>query len=65
MRRQITVCGAFMHPPHVPGDLLRLAAAGTLDLTALEPRVYRLAQIDEAVAAAATLKGLQYCVVVP
>ena len=60
-----TVRGSFMYPAGAPGDLLRMVAAGTLDLSPFRPHVYPLDQINEAIAAAATMKGLDLCVLTP
>ena len=54
-----------MYPRSAPGDLLRMIQAGTLKLEAIKTHVFSLDQIDEAISKAATLKGLEYSVVVP
>jgi alcohol dehydrogenase len=65
MLSEWTIRGAFMYPRYAPGDLLRMIQAGTLNVKAIKTHVFPLAQIDEAIAKAATLKGLEYSVVVP
>lgn len=65
MLSEWTIRGAFMYPRHAPGDLLRMIQAGTLNVKAIKTYVFPLDQIDEAISKAATLKGLQYSVVVP
>lgn len=65
MLSEITVRGAFMYPRHVPGELYRMVVAGILNLSAVQTHVFALDQINEAIAEAARLKGLDYCVVIP
>ncbi len=65
MLRELTIRGAFMYPKQVPGELLRMVAAGTLNLNAIQTHVFKLDDIAEAIALAATLKGLDYCVLAP
>lgn len=65
MLSELTIRGAFMYPRHAPGDLLRMIAAGTLDLKAIKTHVFPLESISEAISKAATLRGLEYSVVVP
>lgn len=64
MLEELNICGAFMYPRHAPGDLLRLIAGGLLNVKAFQVWKYALEQIDEAIACAATLKGLEHCVLV-
>lgn len=63
MLRELTIRGAFMYPRHVPGDLLRMISAGTLDLKPIQLHTFGLDNINEAIADAAKLKGLKYCVI--
>lgn len=65
MIQELTVRGAFMYPRHVPNDLLRMIAAGTLNLNAIKTHVFPLDSVNEAVSKAATLRGLEYSIVVP
>lgn len=65
MIEELTVKGAFMYPRHVPNDLLRMIAAGTLDLKPIKTHVFPLDSVNEAISKAATLRGLEYSVVVP
>lgn len=65
MLSEITIRGAFMYPRQVPGELISMVSAGTLDLSPIQVFPYRLDQIQEAIEKAATLKGLDYCALVP
>lgn len=65
MHAELTIRGSFMYPRHAPGELLRMIAAGTLDLKAVQTHVFGLDDINEAIAQAPTFKGLEYCVIVP
>ena len=49
MPRDLGVRGSFWFPRDVPARILRLVAAGALDLTAVQAEVYPLARINEAV----------------
>ena len=60
-----TVRGSFMYPRSAPAELLRMIAAGTLDLQAFRPRVFPLGEINAAIEAAPSLRGLDFCVVAP
>ncbi len=65
MLSELTITGAFMYPRHAPSDLLRMIAAGTLDLNSIQIHSFPLDSINEAVDKAAKLRGLNLCVVVP
>jgi alcohol dehydrogenase len=65
MLKELTIRGAFMYPRQVPGELLRMVAAQTLNLKAIQTYVFKLDDIAEAIALAATIKGLDYCVLAP
>lgn len=65
MLSELTIKGVFMYPRHAPSDLLRMIAAGTLDLKAIKTHVFPLERIGEAIDKAATLRGLEYSIVVP
>lgn len=54
-----------MYPRHVPRDLLRMIAAGTLDLKAIKTHIFPLDSINEAISKATTLRRLEYSVIVP
>ncbi|HEY2522563.1 MAG TPA: zinc-binding alcohol dehydrogenase family protein [Streptosporangiaceae bacterium] len=58
------VIGHFMYPPQAPAEMLALAAAGLLDLAALEVAAYPLADLDAAMDAAAR-PGAPLVVAVP
>jgi alcohol dehydrogenase len=55
-----TVMGCFMYPKDAPARLLKLVAAGALDLDACRLREFPLAALDEAMAAAAGMRGLDF-----
>jgi len=52
------VLGVFMHPPDVPARLLTMVASGQLDLGVLNVRTYPLESLEEALDAAAAMRGL-------
>jgi alcohol dehydrogenase len=58
------VIGHFMYPPEAPAEVLALAAAGLLDLAAVEVASYPLADLDAAMDAAAQ-PGAPLVVAVP
>ena len=60
-----TLRGSFMYPRSAPAELLRMIAAGTLDLSAFTPHEYPLDRINDAVADAPSVKGLDFVVVTP
>jgi alcohol dehydrogenase len=62
MLKEITICGAFMYPRSAPGELLQMVKGGTLRLDAIQTYKFPLTEINEAVDRAATLKGIDYCV---
>lgn len=65
MLSELTIRGAFMYPRHAPGELLRMIAAGTLDLKTIQIHIFPLDRINDAANHAAKLRGLNFCVVVP
>lgn len=65
MLRQLTLRGAFMYPRSAPGRLMRMISSGILSLEAAVPHPYPLQRVEEAINAAAGLRGLDYCVVNP
>lgn len=65
MLSELTIRGAFMYPRHAPGELLRMIAAGTLDLKSIQIHTFPLDSINDAANHAAKLRGLNFCVVVP
>lgn len=65
MLEELNIRGSFMYPRHVPGELYRMIAAGILDLTPIQTHTFSLDNVNEAVAQAAKLKGLDQCVVMP
>lgn len=62
MLKEITIQGAFMFPQQAPYELIRMVAAGTLNLDAIQTHVFNLDDVNSAVAKASELKGLDYCV---
>ncbi len=54
-----------MYPRQVPGELLKMVSAGTLDLKALQVHTFQLEDVEEAITKAATLKGVEHCVLAP
>lgn len=62
---QLTIRGSFMHPPTAASDLIRMVRGGLIDLEQIKTTVYPLTQINEAIAGAATQKGLSCCTVQP
>ncbi len=58
-------CIHVSSPRQAPGDLLRMIAAGTLNIQAIRAHTFPLSQIEEAISKAATLKGLEYSIIVP
>ncbi|MDF5730533.1 MAG: zinc-binding dehydrogenase [Rhizonema sp. PD38] len=65
MIQELTIRGAFMYPRQVPKDLLRMISTGTLNLNAIKTHVFPLDKVNDAVSKAATLRGLEYSIVVP
>lgn len=57
------ILGQFMYPREFYSRLLDLVRSGMLDLTKIQPVVYPLGQLREAMDKAAEVKSLQ-CVVV-
>ena len=49
----------------MPGELLKMVSAGTLDLKALQVHTFQLEDVEEAITKAATLKGVEHCVLAP
>lgn len=52
------VLGCFMHPADVPARLLTMVASGQLDLGLLNVRTFPLDRLEEALDAAAAMRGL-------
>ena len=65
MARSIEILGAFMYPRDTFRRLAAMVDAGTLDLGCTDVHAFPLEKIDEALDAAASLKGLSYVVVIP
>ena len=53
------IAGQFMYPKDAPWRLVRLASSGLLDLTAIRPRTYALADLPKAMDEAITMRGLE------
>ncbi|MDJ0784658.1 MAG: zinc-binding dehydrogenase [Desulfosarcinaceae bacterium] len=60
MVRGLTIRGNFMYPPHAPGDLARMIAAGRIDLSDLQIQTYPLGEAAAAIEAAAGMGGLSF-----
>jgi alcohol dehydrogenase len=52
------IVGQFMYPKDAPGRLVRLAASGQLNLHAIKPRAYALADLPQAMEGARAMRGL-------
>jgi alcohol dehydrogenase len=65
LAKELTIRGSFMYPNSAPGDLLRMIKAGTLNIGAIRPHIFRLDEIDRAMNEATGLKGTDYCIVTP
>jgi alcohol dehydrogenase len=59
------IIGNFMYPNDAYRRLLDLVRAGLLDLGAVQPRVFPMHQLHEAMGAAANAKGLECVVIAP
>jgi alcohol dehydrogenase len=55
-----SVAGCFMYPKDAPARLLRLVAAGALDLGKCRLRCFPLDALDKAIVAAASMRGLDF-----
>jgi alcohol dehydrogenase len=56
------VMGCFMYPPDAPARLAALVAAGQLDLGVLNIRAFPLDRLEDALTAAAAMRGLDLTV---
>ncbi len=66
MAMDITVRGAFMYPRSAPSELMTMARSGQLRLDQIRTKPFKLANIGEAVSAAAKAStGLDYVVINP
>jgi alcohol dehydrogenase len=59
------IVGQFMYGRSAPADLAALAANGLLDLSKIKTKRFPLAQLPDAIAAAAKMQGLDLTAVVP
>ena len=59
------IIGQFMYPAGAYRRLLDLLRSGLLDIRRIQPRVFPLAALPEAMEAAATAGNLEYIVVQP
>jgi alcohol dehydrogenase len=59
------IVGQFMYARHAPGQLAGLAASGLLDLGKIQVRTFNLAELNQAIEAAASMQGLDLTAVVP
>jgi alcohol dehydrogenase len=65
MLNSIEIIGNFMHRPDAFRNVLAIARAGHLDLSAIRPRVFPLADLQPAMEAAAQTDGLEQIVMQP
>lgn len=65
MLNNLEILGQFMYPAGAYRRLLALLRSGLLDISAIHPRVYALAELPEAMDAAAVAGNLEYVVVRP
>jgi alcohol dehydrogenase len=65
LRKELTIRGSYMYPRSAPGELLQLIGSGVLSLEAFQVHSFPLSAINEAIAQAASFRGLDCCVVVP
>lgn len=65
MLEELTIKGSFMYPRHIPDELLKMIAGGTLNLDAINIKTFSLDEIETAIDKASSSKGLEYCVLVP
>jgi len=65
MLNSLEVIGQFMYPAQSYRRLFELVRSGLLDITALRPQVFALADLPQAMEAAATAGNLDYIVVQP
>lgn len=65
MLEELTIKGSFMYPRHIPNELLKMIAGGTLNLDAINIKTFSLDEIETAIDKASSSKGLEYCVLVP
>jgi alcohol dehydrogenase len=59
------IVGQFMYQRHAPAQLAGLVASGLLDLGKIKVRTFRLAELKQAIDAAASMQGLDLTAVVP
>ena len=65
MANNLEILGQFMYPVEAYRQLLGLVRSGLLDLTKLRPKVYPLAELPDAMDAAAKAGNLQSVVIQP
>jgi len=65
LRKELTIRGSYMYPRSAPSELLQLIGSGVLSLEAFQVHSFPLSAINEAIAQAASFRGLDCCVVVP
>jgi alcohol dehydrogenase len=65
MLNSLEIIGNFMHTPDAYRRVLSMVRAGRLDLRALTPRIYALADLDAAMVEAETAGSLEYVVMTP
>ena len=65
MLHELTIRGSFMYSRDVPGEIYRMISSGIVDLSPIQIHTFPLETINEAIARAAQLKGLEQCIVMP
>jgi alcohol dehydrogenase len=59
------IVGKFMYERQAPGQLAALATSGLLDLAKIRVKTFKLAELKQAIEAAASMQGLDLTAVVP
>ena len=54
-----------MYPKYAASELIKMVDAGVLSLEPVKPYVFGLDEIEAAIDKASSLKGFDYCVLVP
>ena len=65
MRRQLSIRGSFMFQRDTALECWMLMRSGAVDLSPLTPEAFPLGRIEDAIAAAPTLSGFNFAVLLP